>query len=95
LENLLGSNASIRHFIKKKNRRLSSMMNLKDALFEDMQALSDDAETLGLTNVALVLEFAMDVYLHESAVREPPIKPDKPAPPKSKFLLAQVYRQAS
>jgi hypothetical protein len=42
-------------------------MELEDALFEDMQTLSDDAETLGLTDVALVLEFAMDVYLHEKA----------------------------
>jgi hypothetical protein len=79
------------------------MMDLKDALFEDMQALSDDAETLGLTNVALVLEFAMDVYLHESAVREalekaapePPIKPDTPDLLKPQFVLAQVYHQAS
>ena len=41
-------------------------MDLEDALFEDLQALSDDAEGLGLTDVALVLEFAMDVYLRET-----------------------------
>jgi hypothetical protein len=79
------------------------MMDLKDALFEDMQALSDDAEVLGLTNVALVLEFTMDVYLHERAVREglekaapeTPMQPDTPDLLKPQFLLAQVYRQAS
>jgi len=41
-------------------------MNARDALFEDLQTLSDDAEELGMADVALVLEFAMDVFLMES-----------------------------
>jgi hypothetical protein len=68
-----------------------------------MQALSNDVETLGLTDVALGLKFAMDVYLREkglqttanTAVSDSPVQQNKPAPPKSTFLLAQVYRQAS
>ncbi|MFT6073158.1 MAG: hypothetical protein ACJAZ1_000064 [Yoonia sp.] len=44
-------------------------MELENALFEDLQALSDDAEALGLTDIALVLEFAMDVYLHQTCAR--------------------------
>lgn len=78
-------------------------MDREDALFEDMQALSDDAETLGLTDVALVLEFAMDVYLHEKVVRERlekaapevPVQPTASGLSEPTFLLAQVYRHAS
>ena len=85
-------------------------MDLKDALFEDMQALSDDAEALGLADVALVLEFAMDVYLREAGLQdtadtaaqkmtvEPPplLKSRDPViVDTSSFLLAQIYRHAS
>ncbi|MEL6957332.1 MAG: hypothetical protein AAGL89_00105 [Pseudomonadota bacterium] len=47
-------------------------MKTKDTVFEEIRALSDDAEELGLTDVALVLEFALDVYLKETgALRDP------------------------
>ncbi|MBU2994003.1 hypothetical protein Q4555_15345 [Octadecabacter sp. 1_MG-2023] len=72
-------------------------MDLKDALFEDLQALSDEAEGLGLTDVALVLEFAMDVYLRETAVQAAPsvAKADPPEKAQPTFMLAQTYRYAS
>ena len=78
-------------------------MELEDALFEDMQALSDDAETLGQTDVALVLEFAMDVYLHETMGRNgrdkvlsaPATHSNTSDPFKPQFVLAQLYRHAS
>jgi hypothetical protein len=58
-------------------------MDLEDALFEDMQALSDDAEALGLTDVALVLEFAMDVYLRQTGLQSTPdtTASNAPVPP--------------
>lgn len=40
-------------------------MHQEDALFDDIRSLSDEADDLGLTDVALVLEFALDVYLKE------------------------------
>lgn len=67
-------------------------MDLKDALFDDLQALSDDAEALGLKDVSLVLEFAMDVYLRETQ-EVPRSQSTEQSPPA--YLLAQVYRQAS
>ena len=45
-------------------------MDTQDALFEDIQAISDDAEALGLKDVALVLEFAMDVFLRDTRTRD-------------------------
>ncbi|MCF2906708.1 hypothetical protein L0666_17075 [Octadecabacter sp. CECT 8868] len=41
------------------------MMN-EDAIFEDICALSDEADAAGLADVALVLEFALDVFLKET-----------------------------
>lgn len=38
----------------------------EDALFEDILALSNEAEDMGLSDVALVLEFALDVFLKET-----------------------------
>ena len=53
-------------------------MEPEDILFEDLQSLSDDAEALGLKDVALVLEFAMDVYLHEKGYgRQSDPKPEQ------------------
>lgn len=40
-------------------------MTAEDAIFEDIRNLSDEAEALGLEDVAMVLEFALDVYLKE------------------------------
>lgn len=45
-------------------------MDSHDALFEDLQAISDDADALGLKDVALVLEFAMDVFLRDTHGQE-------------------------
>lgn len=46
-------------------------MTTQDALFEDMQALRDDAHGLGLTDVTLVLDFAMDVFRRETQKQAP------------------------
>jgi len=37
-----------------------------DELFEEIQEVSDHADELGLTDVALVLEFALDVLLRDT-----------------------------
>ena len=50
-------------------------MDEEDALFEDIRALCDDADALGLEDVALVLEFALDVFLKETAAEAPPAPP--------------------
>lgn len=47
-------------------------MDNEDALFEDIRALCDDADSLGLEDVALVLEFALDVFLKETEADAPP-----------------------
>lgn len=40
-------------------------MDNEDALFEDIRALCDEAYEMGLEDVALVLEFALDVFLKD------------------------------
>jgi hypothetical protein len=46
-------------------------MGARDALFEDIQAISDDAEALGLQDVSLVLESALDVFLRDTGMQSP------------------------
>lgn len=45
-------------------------MDSHDALFENIQAISDDADALGLTDAVLVLEFAMDVFLRDACPQD-------------------------
>lgn len=47
-------------------------MDQEDSLFEDIRALCDEAEDLGFADVALVLEFALDVFLKEYGSDTPP-----------------------
>lgn len=58
--------------VAKKNDMIEQTMNPEDELFKDIQALSDEADTLGLMDVAMVLEFAMDVFLRETGAIETP-----------------------
>jgi len=84
-------------------------MNAQDAIFEDLQTLSDEAEELGLADVALVLEFAMDVFLKETKQTDAPNIETESVPlaaldvskdthagwSLSSFPLAQIYQKAS
>jgi len=47
-------------------------MEDEDARFEDIRALSDEADAMGLADVAIVLEFALDVFLKETGAEAPP-----------------------
>lgn len=64
-------------------------MQTEDTLFENIRELSDTAESMGLEDVALVLEFALDVYL-STATPTPDADPlvlTQPAPRKMADLL--------
>lgn len=94
---------------KENKEQIGQNMNAQDAIFEDLQTLSDEAEELGLADVALVLEFAMDVFLKETQQTDAPDIKTDPVPlggpdaskdthagwSISSFPLAQIYQKAS
>lgn len=67
----------------------------EDAIFEDIRALSDEADEAGLFDVALVLEFALDVFLKETGRDEAPAAPDKVSILERSAMQMKVREQAA
>ena len=54
-------------------------MDTDDRLFDYIHALSNEAEARGLRDLAMVLEFALDVYLKETGRLQEMVDHDGPA----------------
>lgn len=69
-------------------------MTDEETIFGDIYALCEDADELGLTDVALVLEFALDVFLKETGATKAPPATDAVGilePSAKKLAVRKVY----